>query len=100
MNEQLTLSFDIKTPYHNDRDTYVGSMNSWKVFESSLICLSKKEKGYSFENLEKIYFKLKPFYYFNDQVWLWYEVLNKELKIHGLPSHDLGIDLRAKFGDE
>ncbi|WP_051205184.1 restriction endonuclease [Salinimicrobium xinjiangense] len=100
MNEQLSFSFEIKTPNNNEKETFVGEVNSWKQFENSLICLSNKEKGDAFENLVKLYFKLNPLYNFYDQVWMWSEVPQKELEILRLPSHDLGIDLIAKFGDE
>jgi len=69
MNEQLSFSFKPKNE-NEEIETLVGEINSWKDFESSLICLSNKEKGDAFENLVKTYFKLNPLYNFYDKVWM------------------------------
>ena len=74
--------------------------NSWSDFQRTLESLNKKEKGNAFEFLTKFYFKINPKYDFYDEVWLFDEVPNKVLEYLGLPSHDLGIDLIAKRGNE
>jgi len=76
------------------------SISSWDDFVSSLLPLSKKEKGDAFELLTKYFFLLHPVYSFYDNVWMLSEVPQKELEYLGLPSHDLGIDLIAKTGNE
>ena len=76
------------------------SISSWDDFVSSLLPLSKKEKGDAFELLTKYFFLLHPVYSFYDNVWMLSEVPQKELEYLGLPSHDLGIDLIAKDGNE
>lgn len=75
-------------------------INSWDDFKEKLAYLNKKEKGNSFELLTKLYFKINPVYSFYDEVWLFDDVPTKELEYLGLPSHDLGIDLIAKQGNE
>lgn len=76
-------------------------INTWDDFVSSLTDLSKKEKGDAFEFLTKCLFQIKPQYTkLYDNVWLLSEVPQKELEYLELPSHDLGIDLIAKTGDE
>jgi superfamily II DNA or RNA helicase len=62
--------------------------------------LPKKQMGNAFELLTKLYFKINPVYSFYDEVWLLSEVPQKVFEYLGLPSHDLGIDLIAKYGDE
>jgi superfamily II DNA or RNA helicase len=47
-----------------------------------------------------LYFKINPVYSFYDEVWLLNEVPTSVFEYLGLPSHDLGIDLIAKQGDE
>ena len=74
--------------------------NSWNEFQTKLLSLQKKEKGDAFEFLTKLYFKIHPVYSFYDDVWLLNEVPQKILEHLGIPSHDLGIDLIAKNGDE
>ena len=74
--------------------------SSWDDFVSSLSLLSKKEKGDAFELLTKYFFLIHPVYSFYDNVWMLSEVPQKELEYLGLPSHDLGIDLIAKTGNE
>ena len=77
------------------------NLKSWDEFQKSLTQLTKKEKGDAFEILTKLYFKIDPVlsdYY--DDVWLLSEVPQKVLEYLGLPSHDLGIDLIAKNGNE
>ena len=76
------------------------SISSWDDFVSTLLPLSKKEKGDAFELLTKYFFLLHPVYSFYDNVWMLSEVPQKELEYLGLPSHDLGIDLIAKTGNE
>ncbi|MDC1199764.1 DEAD/DEAH box helicase family protein [Flavobacteriaceae bacterium] len=76
------------------------SISSWDDFVSTLLPLSKKEKGDAFELLTKYFFLLHPVYSFYDNVWMLSEVPQKELEYLGLPSHDLGIDLIAKDGNE
>jgi len=77
------------------------SINTWDDFVSTLLPLSKKEKGDAFEFLTKCLFEIKPQYTkLYDNVWLLSEVPQKELEYLELPSHDLGIDLIAKTGDE
>jgi len=73
---------------------------SWSDFQKQLETFNKKEKGNSFELLTKLYFKINPLYSFYDEVWLFEDVPSKELEHLGLPSHDLGIDLIAKTGNE
>ena len=76
-------------------------VNSWNEFQNKLNNLQKKEKGDAFELLTKLYFKINPAlsdYY--DEVWLLSEVPQKVLEHIGIPSHDLGIDLIAKNGNE
>jgi len=74
--------------------------NSWKDFQNKLITLNKKEKGNAFEVLTKLYFKINPVYSFYDAIWLLNEVPQTIIEELGIPSHDLGIDLIAKCGDE
>ena len=62
--------------------------------------LNKKEKGDAFELLTKLYFKLSPKYSFYDEVWMLSEVPVSVIEELGIPSHDLGIDLIAKSGNE
>lgn len=76
------------------------SCNSWNDFQKALIQLNKKEKGNAFEFLTKLYFKVNPVYTFYDDVWLLHEVPTQILEHIGIPSHDLGIDLIAKYGEE
>jgi superfamily II DNA or RNA helicase len=75
-------------------------ISSWDDFKKKLTSLNKKEKGNYFEHLTKLYFKINPIYSFYDEVWLFDEVPSRELEYLGLPSHDLGIDLIAKQGNE
>ena len=70
------------------------------IFKVNAQPLKKKDKGDAFELLTKLYFKINPVYHFYDEVWLLSEVPLKELEYLGLPSHDLGIDLIAKNGNE
>lgn len=74
--------------------------NSWKDFQKKLLELLKKQKGDAFELLTKLYFKTNPLYNFYDMVCLLLEVPQKYLEYLGLPSHDLGIDLITKTGNE
>lgn len=74
--------------------------NSWNDFQSKLLSLNKKEKGDAFELLTKLYFKINPVFSFYEEVWLFDDVPTKELEYLDLPSHDLGIDLIAKQGNE
>ncbi len=76
------------------------NINLWTDFTSVLETLSKKEKGNAFELLTKLYFKLSPKYSFYDEVWMLSEVPTQVIEELGIPSHDLGIDLIAKSGDE
>ena len=77
------------------------SIANWDNFVSSLSDLSKKGKGDAFEFLTKCLFEIKPQYTkLYDNVWLLSEVPQRELEYLELPSHDLGIDLIAKTGDE
>jgi superfamily II DNA or RNA helicase len=73
---------------------------SWNDFQTKLIILNKKEKGDAFELLTKLYFKINPVFSFYEEVWLLSEVPQKTLEYLKIPSHDLGIDLIAKNGDE
>ena len=76
-------------------------INDWDNFVNSISILSKKEKGDAFEFLTKCLFEIKPQYSeLYDNIWLLSEVPQKELEYLELPSHDLGIDLIAKTGDE
>jgi len=75
-------------------------ISSWEGFQNKLLELPKKQKGDAFELLTKLYFKINPVYSFYDEVWLLSEVPQKDLEYLGLPSHDLGIDLIAKSGNE
>jgi predicted helicase len=74
--------------------------NSWNDFQTKLLSLNKKEKGDAFELLTKLYFKINPVFSFYDEVWMLSEVPQKTLEYLNIPSHDLGIDLIAKNGDE
>ncbi len=78
----------------------IQSCNSWVDFQAKLVALNKKEKGNAFELLSKLFFKINPVYSFYEEVWLLSEVPQKTLEFLGIPSHDLGIDLIAKVGDE
>jgi superfamily II DNA or RNA helicase len=81
------------------KDLFI-NINSWDDFTSKLESLSKKEKGDAFELLTKLYFKLSPKYSFYDEVWMLSEVPVSVIEELGIPSHDLGIDLIAKNGNE
>ncbi|WP_396145691.1 DEAD/DEAH box helicase family protein [Flavobacterium sp.] len=74
--------------------------NSWSEFKLKMDALPKKQMGNAFELLTKLYFKINPVYSFYDEVWLLSEVPSSVFEYLGLPSHDLGIDLIAKQGDE
>ena len=74
--------------------------NSWSDFKLKMDALPKKQMGNAFELLTKLYFKINPVYSFYDEVWLLSEVPSSVFEYLGLPSHDLGIDLIAKQGDE
>ena len=74
--------------------------NSWSEFKFKTDALPKKQMGNAFELLTKLYFKINPVYSFYDEVWLLSEVPSTVFEYLGLPSHDLGIDLIAKQGDE
>jgi superfamily II DNA or RNA helicase len=74
--------------------------NSWSEFKLKMDVLPKKQMGNAFEFLTKLYFKINPVYSFYDEVWLLSEVPSTVFEYLGLPSHDLGIDLIAKQGDE
>ena len=74
--------------------------NSWSEFKLKIDALPKKQMGNAFELLTKLYFKINPVYTFYDEVWLLSEVPSTVFEYLGLPSHDLGIDLIAKQGDE
>jgi superfamily II DNA or RNA helicase len=74
--------------------------NSWSDFKLKIDALPKKQMGNAFELLTKLYFKINPVYSFYDEVWLLSEVPATVFEYLGLPSHDLGIDLIAKQGDE
>ena len=82
------------------RDTFWDECNSWNDFQRQLISLQKKEKGDAFEFLTKLFFKINPVYSFYDEVWMLSEVPQKTLEYLGIPSHDLGIDLIAKNGND
>ena len=75
-------------------------IENWEGFVSMLENLNKKEKGDAFELLTKLYFKLSPKYSFYDEVWMLSEVPVSVIEELGIPSHDLGIDLIAKSGNE
>ena len=75
-------------------------LNSWNDFQTKLLSLNKKEKGDAFELLTKLYFKINPVFSFYDEVWMLSEVPQITLEYLKIPSHDLGIDLIAKNGDE
>lgn len=83
-----------------DINQIINECNSWDDFQIKLISLNKKEKGNAFELLTKIYFKINPVYSFYDEVWLLNEVPQQTLELLNIPSHDLGIDLIAKSGNE
>lgn len=72
----------------------------WSELKTTLDGLSKKEMGNVFELLTKLYFIINPKYSFYDNVWLLNEVPSAVLAHLELPSHDLGIDLIAQWGDE
>lgn len=81
-------------------DTIFNNIYTWNDFTSALEILDKKEKGDAFELLTKLYFKLSPKYNFYDEVWMLSEVPVSVIEELGIPSHDLGIDLIAKNGNE
>ena len=78
----------------------ITSSNNWLELKEMIKALSKKEMGNVFELLTKLYFTIQPKYAFYDAVWLLNEVPSSILEHLELPSHDLGIDLIAKWGDE
>jgi len=80
--------------------TLIKEIWSWNGFQNELKELPKKQKGDAFELLTKLYFKINPVYNFYDDVWLLSEVPQKVLEYLDLPSHDLGIDIIAKSGNE
>ena len=81
-------------------NTIFNNIYTWNDFTSALEILDKKEKGDAFELLTKLYFKLSPKYNFYDEVWMLSEVPVSVIEELGIPSHDLGIDLIAKSGNE
>lgn len=83
-----------------DFKTLLKNSNSWSEFKLKMDALPKKQMGNAFELLTKLYFKINPVYSFYDEVWLLNEVPSTVFEYLGLPSHDLGIDLIAKQGDE
>jgi superfamily II DNA or RNA helicase len=83
----------------NSKELFV-NINTWDDFTSTLENLNKKEKGDAFELLTKLYFKLSPKYSFYDEVWMLSEVPVSVIEELRIPSHDLGIDLIAKSGNE
>jgi superfamily II DNA or RNA helicase len=78
----------------------ITTSNNWLELKEKLNGLSKKEMGNVFEFLTKLYFTIQPKYAFYDNVWLLNEVPSSILEHLELPSHDLGIDLIAQWGDE
>ena len=78
----------------------ISNSNNWLELKAKLKTLSKKEMGNVFELLTKLYFTIQPKYAFYDAVWLLNEVPSSILEHLELPSHDLGIDLIAQWGDE
>ena len=78
----------------------INNSNHWIELKATLDGLSKKEMGNVFELLTKLYFVINPKYSFYDNVWLLNEVPSAVLAHLELPTHDLGIDLIAKWGDE
>lgn len=78
----------------------ISNSNNWLELKAKLKALSKKEMGNVFELLTKLYFIIQPKYAFYDAVWLLNEVPSSILEHLELPSHDLGIDLIAQWGDE
>jgi len=78
----------------------ITTSNNWLELKEKLKALSKKEMGNVFELLTKLYFTIQPKYAFYDAVWLLNEVPSSVLDYLELPSHDLGIDLIAQWGDE
>lgn len=83
-----------------DITALIQQSNSWFDFKTKIDALPKKQMGNAFELLTKLYFKINPVYSAYDEVWLLSEVPSKVFEYLGLPSHDLGIDLIAKQGDE
>ena len=83
-----------------DIKTLLKQSNTWSEFKLKMDALPKKQMGNAFELLTKLYFKINPVYSFYDEVWLLSEVPSTVFEYLGLPSHDLGIDLIAKQGDE
>lgn len=79
---------------------FFSTINSWDDFKLGVSSMNNKEKGDLFELLVKLYFKLSPKFSFYDEVWLLTEVPTKVLELLEIPSHDLGIDLVAKVGNE
>lgn len=83
-----------------DIKTLLKQSNSWSDFKLKMDGLPKKQMGNAFELLTKLYFKINPVYSFYDEVWLLSEVPSSVFEYLNLPTHDLGIDLIAKHGDE
>jgi superfamily II DNA or RNA helicase len=83
-----------------DIKALIKQSNSWSEFKLKMDALPKKQMGNAFELLTKLYLKINPVYSFYDEVWLLSEVPSAVFEYLGLPSHDLGIDLIAKQGDE
>ena len=81
-------------------ESIFNNIYTWIDFTSTLENLNKKEKGDAFELLTKLYFKLSPKYSFYDEVWMLSEVPVSVIEELRIPSHDLGIDLIAKSGNE
>ncbi len=76
-------------------------ITSWDDFKERLTSLNNKEKGNAFELLTKLYFQINPEHRsLYEEVWMLSEVPTKVLEHLELPSHDLGIDLIAKTGNE
>ncbi|MCX6172579.1 MAG: DEAD/DEAH box helicase family protein [Flavobacterium sp.] len=78
----------------------ITNSNHWIELKATLDGLAKKEMGNVFELLTKLYFIINPKYSFYDNVWLLNEVPSAVLEHLELPTHDLGIDLIAQWGDE
>ena len=79
----------------------ISNTSNWIQFKSTIDLKNNKVKGDAFELLTKLYFQINPEHKsLYDEVWMLSEVPTIVLEHLELPSHDLGIDLIAKTGDE
>ena len=79
----------------------ISNSTNWKQLKSVIDLENNKVKGDVFELLTKLYFQINPEHKsLYDEVWMLSEVPSIVLEHIELPSHDLGIDLIVKAGEE